>query len=905
MGFKHDLDHVRDQYARVTARLENVNDAFERLSAELEQLRNKLSSVENDKQKSDQHLSMISNLLSELQHEKDALELEVNAKDLSRNLEKSRLETKIHAIQSSLILDRSTIHPWHESDLSTALESPRPMSRYQSGIGTDQMSTSRFNRTPIEKNLVLEDFVRNPAAGKHRVSEAYTTLNRSLLSIVDPATGLFSGRSPSFDEEPQSIPIHSSRPLVVRNITTTTPRRPPSRSFRSSSERSTSSGFESPLPAPATYQRSESHISSVSTDSRSPQVFHVPKDFSSITAALRVAQSGDKLVLSPGLYTESFVIRKDIEIAGEGDSKEVVIESSGGTTVYIQAQRAILRSLTIQQSAETGNYVCVDMSGAGEPRLENCIFSSRGSANVAVHNHCKPTITTCKFVASARHGCMWYDNGGGAIDNCSFSGYLGCAIKIRKSAWPTITNNKFDGQNSASFGIEYTAECGGVCSGNEISQHRRAGIWLQSGASPTIMANKIFNNASAGISANDGATGTIEENDIEGNHLVGIAIKTKANPTIKGNRINGGGAGVGVSDNGQGVIENNKIVNAKPGISVKRGGAPKVRSNEIYGGQSHGIHIYENGAGEFEGNTITGNAKAGVCVESEAGPLILRNRISKNALEGIHVQENSSVTIMENVISDNVCPGIKIEANANPKVTGNRILNGQDAGIFVAIQGQGVIENNTIKGNKRAGIALGGAVRVVVKSNTIENGLECGIFAYNGATGRIENNKIIGSAKAGVAIRSGADVAVHRNQIANGKSFGIFVYEDGKGAITENEITANLLASVCVTRGGNPHIVGNTISNGNDVGVHVFREGRGTIEANKISGHRLGEIVVESQGNPVIHENLIKDALSAGILVKKGGGGRITNNQIINCPLSIEVVHESTAVVTNNDVSDI
>ncbi|WP_322756165.1 right-handed parallel beta-helix repeat-containing protein, partial [Frankia sp. Cas3] len=69
-------------------------------------------------------------------------------------------------------------------------------------------------------------------------------------------------------------------------------------------------------------------------------------------------------------------------------------------------------------------------------------------------------------------------------------------------------------------------------------------------------------------------------------------------------------SGVYVYDDGAGVFEDNEITgNTRDNVAVGSGGNPTVRGNRITNSQSGGVYIHDNGAGVFEGNIVNGNRR--------------------------------------------------------------------------------------------------------------------------------------------------------------------------------------------------------------------------------------------------------------------------------------------------------
>mmetsp|Transcript_12175 Transcript_12175/g.19099 ORF Transcript_12175/g.19099 Transcript_12175/m.19099 type:complete len:133 (+) Transcript_12175:496-894(+) len=68
------------------------------------------------------------------------------------------------------------------------------------------------------------------------------------------------------------------------------------------------------------------------------QVFNVPEEFPTICAAISAANWGDRILVSPGVYSETLAIFKALEIVGTGDDRQqTVIRSTGKTAVTVES----------------------------------------------------------------------------------------------------------------------------------------------------------------------------------------------------------------------------------------------------------------------------------------------------------------------------------------------------------------------------------------------------------------------------------------------------------------------------------------------------------------------------------------------------------------------------------------
>ncbi len=75
-------------------------------------------------------------------------------------------------------------------------------------------------------------------------------------------------------------------------------------------------------------------------------------DHSTLTDALQAAKPGDRIVVRPGLYKEGILIDRPVEMIGDGNPDEVVIEAAGKEAVLFKASMGRIANLTLRQAAQ-------------------------------------------------------------------------------------------------------------------------------------------------------------------------------------------------------------------------------------------------------------------------------------------------------------------------------------------------------------------------------------------------------------------------------------------------------------------------------------------------------------------------------------------------------------------------
>ena len=233
-------------------------------------------------------------------------------------------------------------------------------------------------------------------------------------------------------------------------------------------------------------------------------------DFPTITEAIAKAKAGDKILVRPGLYQEGLVIVKPLEIIGDGELGEIVIQATGENVVAFKTTMGKISNLSLRQMGG-GNWFGVNIA-QGRLELEGCDITSQGSACVVIHDGADPRLRRNRIHNGKSAGVFVYENGQGTLED------------------------------------------------NDIFGNAYAGVEIKTGGNPTLRRNRIHDGKTAGIVVHQNGQGTLEDNDIFGNTFAGVEIKVGGNPTLRRNRINkNAGSAVYIHDDGGGTIEDNDL----------------------------------------------------------------------------------------------------------------------------------------------------------------------------------------------------------------------------------------------------------------------------------------------------------------------------------------------------------
>jgi len=333
-------------------------------------------------------------------------------------------------------------------------------------------------------------------------------------------------------------------------------------------------------------------------------------NYASINEALRNVSANSRLLIREGVYNESIVIDKNIEIEGDGAVENIIVRSRDQSCVTMQCDEATVRGLTLQGRGKSSgkSFFAVDIP-RGKLTLENCDISSDTLSCAAIHGaNANPLLRNCRIHDGADSGVFIFDTARASIENCDIYHNANVNLAITQGANPTIRSCRiFKGENGGI--VVWGNGATGVIEDCEILNHRLANVGISDSANPIFRRCKIFAGRDSGVFVHQKGYGTFEECDIYDNLKAEVAVTDGSNTTFRRCTIHGGReSGVYVQDSARAFLESCNIYdNAAAGISIQNESAAGVRRCNIHRNGTVAVQIKENSRARVEDCDLRGN----------------------------------------------------------------------------------------------------------------------------------------------------------------------------------------------------------------------------------------------------------------------------------------------------------
>ena len=158
-------------------------------------------------------------------------------------------------------------------------------------------------------------------------------------------------------------------------------------------------------------------------------------DFATVSAAIKAAKPGDRILVRPGLYEEGLVVDKPLEILGDGPVSDIEIRARGADALLFQASIGRVANLTLRQAGGEGDWYGVDIR-QGRLDLEGCDISSQSLACVAIRDGADPRLRRNKIHDGKQSGVFVYDGGLGTLEDNDITGNALAGVEISDRRQP-------------------------------------------------------------------------------------------------------------------------------------------------------------------------------------------------------------------------------------------------------------------------------------------------------------------------------------------------------------------------------------------------------------------------------------------------------------------------------------
>lgn len=252
-------------------------------------------------------------------------------------------------------------------------------------------------------------------------------------------------------------------------------------------------------------------------------------DHITIGEAIDKADTGDRILVRPGLYQEGLVLNKPVEIIGDGNLEDIVVQAAGTNVLLFDTTMGRVANLTLRQ-LEGKDSFCVNVI-RGRLFLEDCDITSNSLACVAIYGGADPRLLRNRIHDGKQSGVMVYENALGTLEDNDIFGNALSGVEIKGDGNPALRHNRI--YENRESGVYIYDGGHGLLEDNDIFRNHRAGVRLGNSVSPTLRRNRINRNGIVAVWSPLKGGGDIEDNDLRHNAYGAWNISNESDEQLK------------------------------------------------------------------------------------------------------------------------------------------------------------------------------------------------------------------------------------------------------------------------------------------------------------------------------------------------------------------------------------
>lgn len=411
-----------------------------------------------------------------------------------------------------------------------------------------------------------------------------------------------------------------------------------------------------------------------------------PSLFQTIHEALESCSDGETITIEPGVYRESILLDKDVEIIGMNESGQIIIESEDPTAMFVKANRVKFSNISFIGRGELNEQALhVDK---GELFLSNCQFSSSGTGALLKNAETNVVFEKCTFHES-KTGLEVNEGAQCQLTDCSIAMNQEIGIYTRSYANSNIRKSVIKNNG---FGLLFTEGSQGRVEQCEITSNEK-GIFIKEQAAP-ILDESMFARNKHNITLENKAIGIIYQSFLTGGQT-GITVKDKSHLTIM-----------------ESTIENSENYNISVETSTIHMKDCSLTNAKI------GLYVKKSIDSTIEFATLTHHSNGAIILENE-NDVVVKNSKIDGAECGICFQQEATGEIQNCEITSSLLTGIAILSGSQPKITQCHVKDGQAVGLYLK-DGIGTVKDCVVTNHGYRNLLEEGDNRTVLENCVFE-----------------------------------------------------------------------------------------------------------------------------------------------------------------------------------------
>jgi len=491
----------------------------------------------------------------------------------------------------------------------------------------------------------------------------------------------------------------------------------------------------------------------------------------SIGAALAAAPDGATIMVCPGTYAESLVLRRPVTITAAEPAGGVVVASPGGAAVTMATGSATLRQLTLR--GQDAAVAVIDVPG-GTLTLDGCEVAAAAKAALAVCGAAAAVwMRHGRIRNSAGLGVVISDGATGTFERTVIEHVGSDGVTISSGADPSFSECTIS--DVKGIGVAARDNARGVVAGCEITRITGAAVALRECSSTRMTSAWIHDTSDVGVLITSAARPVLEDCEIRDIGSHGMVLTGEADPVVRRCSITRtAGEGITVTGRSRGAFTDCMVTDtAAAGVRVGGASDPMFSKCRVRGTAKAALVVTDAAAGTFDRVDVRGSGHHGIEIRSAANPLFRQAAVAGCRGHGLTVLDDGRGRIEDSVVEGAESAGLRTASGGYPDVRGTRFVASAEAGVLVAARGRGVLRECEIVGAGTSGVVVEDGGDISVSRSLVHESRGAGVVLAEGAQGRLTTCEIAASEGDGIVVGSSQSVVLRDCTVRDNQGAGL------------------------------------------------------------------------------------------------------------------------------------
>jgi hypothetical protein len=540
-----------------------------------------------------------------------------------------------------------------------------------------------------------------------------------------------------------------------------------------------------------------------------------------IGSAVRAAVDGGVVLVSPGVYSESVVLDRDITIIIDDDNGGVQLSYPDGPALIVRRGAATVRGLHIDGAVvvSAGGLALADCelslgtltltgwgvaditacrfhqctgtavhaTGDSRLRMTECLIEDVDGVGVALTQSSSGQLKGTTIARVARSGLLLSDAAAALVVDCELaeareSGLLvvdSAAIVVREGRVRDTGGDgiRIDGSSARLLTSPTTVDieddprrAGGITVANTtITRTGGNGIYAAGAAHVMIAQSEIRDAGRSGVWMTGDAHVDLSNCQVLNSASSGLVAQGSSRLTGADCTIERAGAnGVLLGDDGAASLTGWKVAeSAFTSIHIGESARAELDECAVVGTPEHGIRSIGRSILQMAGGKLEAVGMTALQIEGDSDAT-LRGVCVTNARVGIRIQDTPHHPLIDDCTVSHVAEtGLETGPGMSPNVRGSTFQHTGAAGVFLDQASSASIDGCRISDAGGSGLVVWSNGAPLIRAVTIERCRNNGVFLAADSTARLEHCTISGTDAPALHIGERAAPALHHCRIYN------------------------------------------------------------------------------------------------------------------------------------------